>query len=133
MSRLTSNLDHQDNSSNGDRVLAIFLGKGFYQFSTYSVNKKSVINGNIGYLNELEGSWNFVYFCYSLESQNALGYVKFSSGRIVRESLSDITHKVTSDYMKLILGSEFNYPSFNGLVTGLTIRFDKDSFLKDTE
>lgn len=31
--------------------------------------------------------------------------------------------------MKFILGGEFNYPSFNGIVTGLMIKFEKNAYI----
>lgn len=50
----------------GDRTLAVFVGKGFYHFTTYNLNNNAVNNiQNIEYDYYLEGQWNFVYFSYS--------------------------------------------------------------------
>jgi hypothetical protein len=37
LARLTSNKDVEDATKTGDRTLAVFIGKGFYHFTTYSM------------------------------------------------------------------------------------------------
>jgi hypothetical protein len=66
---LTTNKKHQDKSKPGDRLLAVFIGKGYYHFSTY---EKFV---DINYHNSLEGIWNFLY--YSYRGSEAIAFIKF--------------------------------------------------------
>jgi len=54
----------------GDRTLAIFIGRGFYHFTTYNVANNAVnVVQNVNYDNSLEGVWNFVYYSYSSSTQ----------------------------------------------------------------
>lgn len=50
----------------GDRALAIWVGAGYYHFTTYNqANNLPSINQNVDYGDQLEGQWNFIYFSYS--------------------------------------------------------------------
>jgi hypothetical protein len=65
MSRLTINRNNTDLSEPGDRTLAVWLGRGAYQFATYNIQpEQNNVFGNIDYLPEMEGSWVYVYFSY---------------------------------------------------------------------
>jgi hypothetical protein len=67
LARLTINRDHKDMSKVGDRTLAIWIGRGYYHFTTYNLNNNVVNNvQNVNYDYSLEGVWNFVYYSYSL-------------------------------------------------------------------
>jgi hypothetical protein len=59
--------------------------------------------------------------------------VLFDSGRVVREALTGIVHRAATGSMKFVLGGEFSYPSFNGIVSGLAIRFEDAGFLPTTD
>jgi hypothetical protein len=66
LSRFTVNKEYSDMKDLGDRTLTIFIGKGFYHFTTYNINNNAVNNiQNVDYGNNLEGAWNFIYFSYS--------------------------------------------------------------------
>ena len=61
----------------GDRLLAIWLGQGYYQFATcdYNKNKPNVIS-NINYP-DIEGLWTYVYYSYS--DSKAVGFIKYGN------------------------------------------------------
>lgn len=44
LARFTVTKDYQDMKELGDRTLAIFIGKGFYHFTTYNMNNNAVNN-----------------------------------------------------------------------------------------
>jgi hypothetical protein len=50
-------------------LLATFIGKGYYHFTTY---EKFV---DINYHHSLEGIWNFIY--YSYKGSEAIAFLKF--------------------------------------------------------
>lgn len=74
--RLTTNKPYADMAALGDRDLAIWIGRGFYHFTTYNL-KTNVVNNiqNIDYDLSLEGVWNFIYFGYSGSRQQVTGFV----------------------------------------------------------
>lgn len=64
--RFTIVKDNKDNTNLGDRALAIWVGAGYYHFTTYNqANNLPSINQNVDYGDQLEGQWNFIYFSYS--------------------------------------------------------------------
>jgi hypothetical protein len=57
--------NYKDFSELGDRVLAAWVGKGNYAFSTYDrIQSKANLADKVNYHDELEGKWNYIYFCY---------------------------------------------------------------------
>lgn len=79
MIRLTSTEKYEDNNEFGNRVLAIWTGKGYYHFTTYdkATNKVST-NQNVNYDDYLEGHWNYIYFSYTAKDKpRAVGFVVF--------------------------------------------------------
>jgi hypothetical protein len=77
--RLSANKEVEDAQKVGDRTLAIFLGKGFYHFTTYNmVGRKPSVFENIPYENHLEGQWSYIYYSYDLDAQTATGWVRFA-------------------------------------------------------
>lgn len=64
VSRLSKNNDLQDITL-GDRVLAIWLGKGFYHFTTYNDNNANIFN-NVNHPTDLEGLWTYIHYSHSL-------------------------------------------------------------------
>lgn len=66
LARLSINKPYADMSAVGDRTLAIWVGRGYYHFTTYNL-KNNVVNNiqNIDYELSLEGVWNFIYYSYS--------------------------------------------------------------------
>jgi hypothetical protein len=65
MSRLTSNKEYHDMESYGDRMLAIWMGRGFYHFATYNTDPPTMsVSANIVYSADSEGTWVYIYFSY---------------------------------------------------------------------
>lgn len=63
VSRVTQNKKYEDASKLGDRKLVIFMGNGFYEFSTYDAETKNVkVVKNINYPQPWESRWAFLYF-----------------------------------------------------------------------
>lgn len=74
--------------------MAIWIGKGFYHFTTYNL-KNNVVNNiqNVDYELSLEGIWNFIYFSYDGGKQQATGFVKFGDDdRIKRVAFTGFAH-----------------------------------------
>lgn len=67
----------------GDRLLAIWLGKGFYHFTTCDKpsNQPNVIK-NVNYPDNLDGVWTYIYYSYSAEKKKAVAYIKFGDSDI---------------------------------------------------
>ncbi len=56
----------------GDRTLAIFIGKGFYHFTTYNLRGQIPnVYENVNYGDQLEGVWTFFYYSYGEEIATA--------------------------------------------------------------
>jgi hypothetical protein len=64
--RLSNTRKYEDMSAFGNRVLAIWVGKGYYHFTTYDkkANKVNVWQ-NVNYKDDLEGNWNYIYYSYT--------------------------------------------------------------------
>jgi len=78
---MTTSTVYQDVAKLGNRVLSVYVGKGYYQYSTYDVARDlALVTGNIDYDQELEGYWNFIYFGYrrTLVEPRAVGYAYLS-------------------------------------------------------
>lgn len=54
LSRLTVNRDYTDLSKPGDRTLAIWVGRGYYHFTTYTTGNNNAIQ-NVNYDTFLDG------------------------------------------------------------------------------
>lgn len=119
--RVTTTRVYQDVSQNGNRMLASFISHGSYHFATYDrVRDVPNVYADIKYDDQLEGYWNFVYFCYKRFSDNprAVGYVYFGNTKDVRRiEMNNVKHFLLRDYLKVVVGrKEFSYMSFQGRV-----------------
>lgn len=66
MIRLTNTEKYEDNVSLGNRVLAIWTGKGYYHFTTYDKKtNKASISANTNYDDFMEGNWNYIYYSFT--------------------------------------------------------------------
>lgn len=81
--RLTNTQKYEDSNQLGNRVLAVFIGKGYYHFTTYDISKKKAsIAENIDYGDYLEGHWNYIYFSFTAkDNPRAIGFVHFGDLR----------------------------------------------------
>lgn len=133
VARLTSGTG--DFSAVGDRVLAMFIGRGFYQFSTYNLARNINMQPfNIDYGRSLEGVWNFVYVCYSGPASTALAWARFGDdNRVVRAMVSEVRHELLPGHATFTMGKEFRYMGFNGLVKGLIVRFDRTAYISSED
>lgn len=106
VSRLTANKEN-DNINMGDRLLAIWLGKGFYHFTTCDKpgNQPNVIK-NIDYPENLDGLWTYVYYSYSVEKKKAVAYIKFGEDD-VKKIEHEVTHPNTK-YVRFTVGGTDN-------------------------
>lgn len=65
LSRFTVNRGFGDVASHGDRTLAIWIGQGYYHFTTHdTITNRVNYYQNIDYGLELDNNWVYVYFCY---------------------------------------------------------------------
>jgi hypothetical protein len=67
----------------GDRVLAVFLGQGFYQFTTNDVvSANPNIFRNVPFVGDIEGQWIYIYYSYTQRKSESVGYIQYSSGDV---------------------------------------------------
>lgn len=64
MARLTKN-EKLGDAGLGDRTLALWLGKGFYHFTTYDGGNVNKVH-NINHPADIEGLWTFIYHSHSI-------------------------------------------------------------------
>jgi hypothetical protein len=75
--RLSNTEKYEDNAAFGNRVLAIWVGKGYYHFTTYDKKTNKIsISQNINYDDYLEGHWNYLYYSFTAaDTPRAVGFV----------------------------------------------------------
>ena len=117
ISRLTINKEHT-NFQKGDRVLAVWLGLGYYHFTTYTKHNNNLY-ANINYGSHLEGVWNFIYFAY--KSGSAKAYVWLASQEF-QEITIQSSHLPLNDYLHFVIQKEFDCPLFNGYYAMIQLR-----------
>ena len=82
MARFTTNRNHGDIKTYGDRALAIYLGKGVYHFVTYQLGVENGGNNykNLDYGSSLEGHWNYIHYGYKRTGNEGIAraFVHFS-------------------------------------------------------
>lgn len=68
--------------------MAIWIGAGFYHFTTINV-----VN-NVNYNNLLDGYWNYIYFGYKKfeKTGKVIGHVMFGGNAGRSTNFADITH-----------------------------------------
>lgn len=61
-------------------MLAVWVGKGFYHFTTYNkIGNKVSISQNIDYGDNLEGQWNYIYYSFTSKGeQRVVAFTYFS-------------------------------------------------------
>lgn len=65
IARMTINENNGDLTNLGDRTLAVFIGRGYYHFTTYDLITNDVnVNQNIDYDTFLDNRWVYIYFGY---------------------------------------------------------------------
>lgn len=122
--RLTTQQKHSDYARPGDRVLAAWVGRQYYLFSTYDRNNPKV-STNINYQFNLEGFWNYVSFSY--KANTATAFVLFSRDNDkVASTITDIDHLPITDYARLLVApKEFAYSPFHGIVANVKFAIGK--------
>lgn len=136
--RMASTRVYQDKSKLGNRVLAVFVAKAHYLFSTYdSLRAMPDVFSTVEYRHELEGYWNFLYFGYKrfLELPRAVGYVAFShSGDVRRVEIQNAKHYLLRDYARFVVGTkEFSYLPFQGHIFDLRIQLGQGAFISTSD
>lgn len=59
----------------GDRVLAIFLAPGYYQYSTNDYRTNTADVSNRMTYGDIEGVWTYTYFSYSILNKAAVAFL----------------------------------------------------------
>nr|AWX67867.1 carboxy-terminal crystallin fold protein [Philasterides dicentrarchi] len=128
----------------GKRTLALYdslwgrAGAPSYHFTTYGTNKN---NNNMWQdmsydERDLDGSWNWVYFGYSLEMQRAFAFVKFGrSGETKSLMWEQIAHDDNIKKLRFILGNcgMPNWYGFHGNFYDVRFRYDDMAFKHNEE
>ena len=136
--RVASHKDFQGDNKPGDRTLSVFVGRGFYQFSTYDSDKPNIFD-NIAYDLNLDGEWNYIQFGYVRQndkSGKAKGYVYFQNQNIRETKFPDnVIHQLLKDYLYVGIGTSGKklMAQFNGLIKSFKITFGKGGYLATTD
>ncbi|CAD8155329.1 unnamed protein product [Paramecium pentaurelia] len=114
VSRLSANQNDQDITM-GDRLLAIWLGKGYYLFTTCDQPSDEPNNHQIvNYPEDFDGIWTYIYYSYSVEKKKAVAFIKFGSGDLIKV-IHQVSNPSTNWVRFTISGKDQNrYPGFNG-------------------
>lgn len=141
LTRLTINPNYEGDARGlGDRTLAIWVGAGFYHFTTYGTAPESVnFWNNVNYDVQLDGQWNYIYFSYkrfAWDKGRAIGFVAFDGSTIRSTTYGElnILHYPIQDYLYFAVGSSGtkllkNYNRFNGEVSNVVLRFGEGAYL----
>lgn len=128
--RLTNTEKYEDNSQLGNRVLAIWVGKNAYHYTTYdkTTNKPS-IHQDAKYDDFLEGHWNYIYFSYSAAASKAVGFVHFGDlegNQVQRVEFVNVQHVPLNGYARVVVANkEFGYVPFNGMIKNFRLYLGK--------
>lgn len=125
--RLCNTKKYEDLAALGNRVLAIWVGKGFYYFTTYDkkTGRPDVVS-RANYDDNLEGHWNYIYYSYSMKESKAVGFVVYGEyeKKFDKIEFPDMIHNPLTSYARVRVGAkEFSYSPFNGMIYGLRIYF----------
>lgn len=97
--RMTKNRNHGDIGTR-DRTLAIWVGVGYYHFTTYTPGNNNVAQ-NIPYKEQLDGSWNFIYFAYKRFANSGKTHpVVILNEDTLQEAYADVLHDFVTDYLR---------------------------------
>jgi hypothetical protein len=142
LARLTIQPEYQgDARQHGDRTLAIWVGAGYYHFTTYGIAPANVNWWkNLPYNQMLDGQWNYIYFCYKRFAENigrVRGFAAFE-GQTIREAgyanANNIIHYPLNDFLYFAVGSSGaklhrNYQHFNGLLAKVHLRLGEGAYI----
>lgn len=130
MARLTKN-EKLGDVGVGDRTLALWLGRGYYTFTTYSGGNANIWK-NINHPVDIEGVWTFVYHSHSLTQKQSTAFLKFGDSKIEKLVVA-ATHTVPTYLRFYLSGSQFTYVPFNGQFSDLMLSVNKGVFIPDEE
>jgi hypothetical protein len=128
LSRLTNNKVFGD-VAYGDRILSIFQGASYYQFATTQDENKNANNAqNIGFPEDIEGVWSFLYFSHSKATKRTTAIIKYGTQNPQRVAW-DFSHP-TLNYINFIIGGkQFQYPGFQGQFYRILFRVQQGAFV----
>jgi hypothetical protein len=135
--RLTQNdPSYGGNAENpGDRTLAIWVGPGFFHFTTYTEFYKGGDNwnvwNNINFEDDLE-SWWWIYFGYSRALKKTYAFVRFTQGdgADAREAFlryDNIQHLIPTT-THVFLGKDKWHWGVNAELKGWNVQFGKGAY-----
>ena len=145
ISRLTINENYEgDARAHGDRTLAIWVGAGYYHFTTYGLAPDNVnFYNNVNYDTALDGQWNYIYFGYKRfgwDKGRALGFVVLNGETVRTTSYGELNllHYPVQNYLYFAVGSSGaklikNYPRFNGEISNVILNFGDGGFIPNEE
>ena len=74
--------------TNGDRVLAVWMAKGFYHFATYNTDPPNMsVSANIPYPADSEGTWVYLYFSYKRLAESEGRAIAYA---MIHQSITEI-------------------------------------------
>jgi hypothetical protein len=99
--RLTVNANFAD-AGFGDRLLAVWQGQGYYHFTTCnSDNGNPNYTANIGYPDDIEGVWSYLYYSHGKAAKRSVGFIKYGDAAPQRIQ-HDVQHPALQ-YLKFVL------------------------------
>jgi hypothetical protein len=128
LSRLTNSKIFGD-VAYGDRLLTIFQGASYYQFSTTQNENKNANNAqNIGFPEDIEALWTYVYFSHSRTAKRTTAFIKYGDAAPQRVAW-DLTHPEIN-YIQFILGGkQFSYQSIQAQFYKVQFKFAQGAFI----
>ncbi|CAD8145403.1 unnamed protein product [Paramecium pentaurelia] len=114
-------------STEKDQTLAVTLSKDAYEFYTYKAKDEIEFNN-------IEGSWNYVYFGYKRVGTNGIakGYVQFGLEGEIKEIVFDILHDFLLEYVEFVIGKS-QAPLFNGQLCKIQCSIGPGSFISTAD
>jgi protein transport protein SEC24 len=119
----------------GDRILAIWMAKGFYHFATYNTDPPSLtVSANLPYPADSEGTWVYLYYSYKRFAESEGRAIAFAG---IFQSISQIeineqvVHNPLNDYLLFTVGhAGSNYKNFNGQITSVKLNLGPGAFIE---
>lgn len=96
----------------GDRLLSVFQGNGYYQYATCTFEQNNPNNAqNIGFPEDIEGVWTYLYFSHSRVVKKTVGFLKVT-GQATQRIEWAFSHPIINNLAFYLAGKNSQYPSF---------------------
>ena len=123
LARVSENNPNRDTEL-GDRALAVFFSNLGLTFSTYDKEEENGMVFADVPLNHREGDWGYLYFQYHHAEEKAFAFVQYPEEETIVVEIPASHYE--AGYLKFTVGgSDNNYRSFNGQISGIQYFVDE--------